>query len=541
MKRTWLFVACGACGAQAHPAPPTLVGVWTASTTLSQQTGGRLALHHRGDRWTAQIGDVTVPLALDAGWLRADLGTGEVRWKPKTPEAFWLQGSGKVLDMAYATPLMVLGTDDELAADVASLPDQLRLALEITTPTTAFIREPGHNIGHMFGALTIARTGDAITFTGKRGKVVAHGHLDSKGLHLALDGADIELDLVRGTIPSGDAAFTQPAARDGWETADLASVGMQREPIAAWIATIASTVPTSPETPAIQSLLIARHGKLVVEKYFDGFTADTPHDTRSAGKSWGTTLVGIHVDRGELALTNRIDERPITLEHVVSMATGLDCDDNNDDNPGNEDVMQAQKADRDWYHYTLALKSVRAPGERAVYCTAGINLGGYLLGRATHEWIPALFARDLARPLEMSHYYFDLMPSEEGYLGGGLYLRPIDFAKLPQLFLDHGRWHGKQIVSADWVARATAAHSSINQPDDYGFGWWRITYHVAGHDYAAFYASGNGGQLAIAIPELDVVVSIMSGNYGDFKTWKHFVEDDVPRYVIPAITPERSR
>jgi CubicO group peptidase (beta-lactamase class C family) len=546
-----ILLLCAACGAATpHSATDDLVGLWGAEVVVTQQTSGQLELRGHDDAWTATIAGISAPLQRDGDWLRADLGTGEVRFRPDRREAFWLQGGGKIVDTAYATPL-ALHVGDTITAEVTPLPDRVELYLDVTSPTTAFIREPGHNLGHFFGALAITRTGSTLSFTGKRGKVVAHGTLGPHGLHLAFDGADVELDLTRrgrgdapGFYPRADTAYTEhvPVAGDGWDTASLASVRMRAEPIQTWVRNVLAAVPTSAESPAIHALVIARHGKLVVEEYFDGYTADTPHDTRSSGKSWGTTLVGIHIDRGELALTTPVDPaRPITLEHVVSMTTGLDCDDHADDNPGNEDVMQAQHAERDWYRYTLALKSVRAPGERGVYCTGGINLGGYLLGRATHAWIPALFVDDLAEPLGLSHYYLNLMPTEEGYLGGGIQLRPRDFAKLAQLFLDHGQWHGKQIVSADWVTRATAAHASLNKPDDYGYGWWRTTYHVAGHDYAAFYASGNGGQLAIAIPELDVVVAIMSGNYGDFGTWQHFVDDDVPRYVIAAIIPERSR
>jgi CubicO group peptidase (beta-lactamase class C family) len=545
-----LLLLCAACGAVTPRATDDLVGLWGAEAIVTQQTSGHLELRGHDDAWTATIAGISAPLKRDGDWLRADLGTGEVRFRPDRHEGFWLQAGGQIGDVAYAMPLALHG-GDPITAEVTPLPDAIRIYIDITSPTTAWIREPGQNIGHFVGALTIARHGNAITFTGKHDQVVAHGTLGPRGLHLAFDRAQIELDLTRrgrgdapGFYPRADTTYTErvPAAGDGWDSATLASVGMRAEPIHAWIQTILDAVPTSAESPAIHALVIARHGKLVVDEYFDGYTADTPHDTRSSGKSWGTTLVGIHIDRGELALSTPIDPaRPITLEHVVSMTTGLDCDDEDDKSPGNEDVMQAQHAERDWYRYTLALKSIRAPGERGVYCTGGINLGGYLLGRATHEWIPALFVHDLGEPLGLAHYYMNLMPTEEGYLGGGLQLRPRDFAKLAQLFLDHGVWHGKQIVSADWVTRATAAHASLNTPDDYGFGWWRTTYHVGGHDYAAFYASGNGGQLAIAIPELDVVVAIMSGNYGNARTWRHFVDDDVPRYVIAAITPERSR
>jgi CubicO group peptidase (beta-lactamase class C family) len=530
--RAFVLVLAG-CGAAQTPAA-SLDGWWTTDVVMTKQTEGHLVI--RGN--TATIAGISAELVLDErgsaaervvnnGWRHADLGTGEVR--VRGDEVFWLQGSGKVNDTTYATPLAARRDGDALVAEVHALPDRLKLAFVITG-STAFLREHGHNLGHQFHALTVQRSGDQISFTAKRG-VIAHGTVHDDRMHLELDGVDLAVDLTRGAFHP--ARLTAPIAGDGWTIGTLAAAGMDPAPIRAWIDHI-NTPPISAESPAIHSLLIARHGVLVVEQYFVD-DPQTPHDTRSAGKSWGTTLSGIAIDHQLLALDTPI-ERDIQLQHALSMTTGLDCDDNDDNSPGNEDKMYGQKDDRDWYHYALALNSIRAPGERGVYCTAGINLGGYLVGKATHEWLPALFVNQLGAPLGMRDYYLNLMPSEEGYLGGGIQMRPRDFAKLAQVFLDHGKWHGQQIVSADWVARATAAHTSINKPDDYGYGWWRTT--LDGH--AAFYASGNGGQLAIAIPDLDLVISIMSGNYNDFNTWKHFVDDDVPRYAIAAIR-ERSR
>ena len=52
----------------------------------------------------------------------------------------------------------------------------------------------------------------------------------------------------------------------------------------------------------------------------------------------------------------------MTVEHLLTMSSGLDCDDNNDNSPGNEDVMQEQTKEPDWYRYTMSLPMVRSPG-----------------------------------------------------------------------------------------------------------------------------------------------------------------------------------
>jgi hypothetical protein len=66
--------------------------------------------------------------------------------------------------------------------------------------------------------------------------------------------------------------------------------------------------------------------------------------------------------------------RSVTVENLLTMSSGLNCDDSDPDSPGNEDTMQEQTAQPDWYRYTLELAMVRAPGEKAVYWNARRSL-----------------------------------------------------------------------------------------------------------------------------------------------------------------------
>jgi CubicO group peptidase (beta-lactamase class C family) len=222
------------------------------------------------------------------------------------------------------------------------------------------------------------------------------------------------------------------------------------------------------------------------------------------------------------------------------MTSGLDCDDDNAKSPGSEDVVQDGN-ERNWYRATLALATQVEPGSRGVYCTMGINLLGALLEqRSSPEkglpvWIPELFVTRLARPLQMSHYILNLMPSGQGYLGGGLRLLPRDMAKLGQLYLGKGTWNGQRILSPSWTAQATARHASLSTPDDYGLGFWRTTFLYDRASYPAFYASGNGGQLIITIPSLEAVIVFTAGNYNNRRTWGRLFDDYIPRYVIPSL------
>jgi CubicO group peptidase (beta-lactamase class C family) len=340
---------------------------------------------------------------------------------------------------------------------------------------------------------------------------------------------------------------------DGWSTASPKDVGLDEGRLGALVARLQQTGAAG--ASQVQGLLIARHGKLAVEEYFHGFDAARPHDTRSAGKTFAPLLVGLAMAHGRafspgtpvltllpgLAVPAGQDPRKarITVADLMSMTSGLACDDNDGQSPGNEDTMQGQHRQDDWYRYAIELPMAREPGgPQAVYCSAGINLLGAVVAKATGRWLPAFFDEYVARPLQMRGYHINLMPDGDAYLAGGIYLRPRDMLKLGQLYLSGGTWHGRRVVDASWVRASTTEHSRFAPDHRYGYGWHLHTFRAGGRDYREYAAEGNGGQFVIVLPELDLTVAITAGNYGDFRTW-YALQELVSRYVIPAVRDAR--
>jgi CubicO group peptidase (beta-lactamase class C family) len=316
---------------------------------------------------------------------------------------------------------------------------------------------------------------------------------------------------------------------------------------------IIDTDPSSPDAPLVQGLLIARHGKLVLEEYFYGFHKELVHDLRSASKSFTSLMMGIALDRGNrLSVSTPVyslfpeyprfanaDSRKhdMTLEHLLTMSSGFACNDNDESSPGNEDRMYDQTAQPDWYKYTLDLPISSRPGEKAVYCTAGVNLLGGILRNSTKEWLPEFFRRQLAVPLQIRRYYINLMPTGEAYMGGGMRLRPRDALKIGQVFLAGGTWNGKRIISREWIDRSTTKHSAINPESGYGYNWWLHDLRSAdGRIFPAYAAEGNGGQLLIVIPKLDLVVMFAGGNYNRYPIWRKFRDELTPQFIIAAVS-----
>jgi CubicO group peptidase (beta-lactamase class C family) len=115
----------------------------------------------------------------------------------------------------------------------------------------------------------------------------------------------------------------------------------------------------------------------------------------------------------------------------------------------------------------------------------------------------------------------NLTPAGDGYLGGGSWLRPRDLLKIGQAYLDGGVWREKRIVSAACVAESTKPRIKITpettgfsgeefgeyygEAED-GYAWHLGTINVGRRAYRTYAAGGNGGQLLIVAPELELVV-----------------------------------
>jgi CubicO group peptidase (beta-lactamase class C family) len=422
---------------------------------------------------------------------------------------------------------------------------------------TAFVRSPERNLGRYLGSMQVRCRSAGIQLV--RGRDTLHASYDRNqgvlSLYLPTELGTFDLtrrrrDEASGFFPRTPAAryaYHPPIRRnDGWDTSSLTDVGLDSLPIVELVRQFVAESTASVTTPYVQAFLLARHGKLVVEEYFYGFHGDRVHDTRSAAKTITATLAGIAMQRAaSLTLSTKVaplfpeygalqndvpSKNAITVEHLLTMTSGLAADDDDGASPGTEDRLVG-RADR--YKFTLDLPMANVPGEKAVYSAAAMNLLGAVVQEVTHTWLPEFINEHFARPLDIQHYHVPLDPAGNAYMAGGILLPPRDFMKLGQLFLDGGRWRGRQIVSAEWARDATQAHATM-QPGDYGYGWWLREVKVGQRTYHTFRAAGNGGQLLIVIPDLDLVALFMGGNYGQGPVWWRWNDELVPNVLIPA-------
>ncbi len=168
-------------------------------------------------------------------------------------------------------------------------------------------------------------------------------------------------DVSLADAQAGGGRVAPESRNDGWSTATLESAGLSTKLLADMESAIRAG-----KFKKVGSVLIARHGKLVYESYFDG-DASTLRDTRSATKSITDTLVGIAisekalsgVDARVLALLPEHERKlqnsdprknKITVEDFLTMSSPLECDDWNDASRGNEERMYLIE---DWAQFIL--------------------------------------------------------------------------------------------------------------------------------------------------------------------------------------------
>jgi CubicO group peptidase (beta-lactamase class C family) len=308
----------------------------------------------------------------------------------------------------------------------------------------------------------------------------------------------------------------------------------------------------------IGSVLVARHGKLVYEGYFDG-DASTLRNTRSATKSITDVLVGIAIDEHKLSGVDAkvlalLPERArkiqnpdprkaaITVEDFLTMSSPLECDDWNDASRGNEERMYIIE---DWAQFILGLpirgrmhvgEKVEAPpyGRDFSYCTGGVFTLSEVIEKATGARTDRYAEQKLFAPLGITNVQWTYSPLNVPQTGGGLLLNSRDLLKIAQLYLDGGQRRGKRIVSEAWVKASTTPHAQIDEKTEYGYLWWLKSFKSGDKSYPAFFMSGNGGNKVVAIPSLDMAVVITSTNYNT-RGMHDQTEKILTEYVLGAV------
>jgi CubicO group peptidase (beta-lactamase class C family) len=530
------------------PQVPDLTGLWTASLRFGPDVRGTLLVIRTSDGWRADISGYSV----QSQTLSFELPDKQGNFKGKTVgreiHGYWIQPRTNYNGGRYATPVTLVpdGTG-RWRGTVTPWDDRFTMFFPLTAAGpgkyNTYLRNPDRNLGRFFRVSRVEVHRDSVQFIGNQGegeRVLTQGIYDQGGIWgVRLRGGAYDFAKVADTTASGFYPRGRPAPHyryaapldlnDGWPVASVTDVGISRDSIERLVQLLIDLPMDSLTAVQVHSLLIARNGKLVVEEYFHGYDRDLPHELRSASKTMLSVLIGAANTAGiRIPLDTPVYQtmlgatpanldprkRAMTLEHLLSMNAGFECDpDTAAPRTADEDVM-GQNGVQDYYRYTLNVPLNAAPGEKVYYCSAEPNLAGGMVEKITGQPQLELFDRLLGRPLQLRRYHLGLQPSGEVYGGGGHLFTSRDFLKFAQLMLD-GRWGGKQILSQNWVQRSRAPLLDLSPTQQYRLLWNSREYDYAGSKTRAYFLAGNGGQVSVAFPELDLVIVLTGANYNN--------------------------
>lgn len=298
----------------------------------------------------------------------------------------------------------------------------------------------------------------------------------------------------------------------------------------------------------ITGIVVIKEGKLLLEEYFNGAKRNTLHDTRSVGKSFASTLLGIAIRDGYIqSETQQLNafydlkknqnyapaKDSISLKDLLTMSSVLTGFDMDEQSPGTEEKMYPSA---NWVDFTLNLPvdETKLTERRWEYFTAGVVLLGDVIHKSVPDGLEKYAAKNLFQPLGITNYKWQFTPQKVANTAGGLQMRSLDFAKYGQLYQNQGVWNGKQILPKDWVSKSFSHQMTISKDEYYGYLFWNKTYEVEGKKYEVYYCSGNGGNKVIVFKDQPLVIVITATAYN--KPYCHSqVDKIIQNYLIPAL------
>jgi len=289
----------------------------------------------------------------------------------------------------------------------------------------------------------------------------------------------------------------------------------------------------------MHSFMLLRHGKVVAECWWKPEAADKPHVLHSLSKSFTSTAVGLAVAEGKMSIDDPVlkffpdDAAPEPSEKLKAMRVR----DLLTMTTGNETEAKFT-AEKPWVQTFLAQPVPFKPGTHFLYNTAGTHMLSAIVRKVTGETVLDYLKPRLFEPLGIENPEWGASPQGNTFGGWGLKIRTEDIAKFGQLYLQRGRWEGKQLVPVAWVEQATSkqvsngSDPSKDWDQGYGFQFWRCRHN-------AFRGDGAFGQFCLVLPEQDAVVAI-TADTKDMQGELNVVWDKLLPAFTEAALPENA-
>jgi CubicO group peptidase (beta-lactamase class C family) len=292
----------------------------------------------------------------------------------------------------------------------------------------------------------------------------------------------------------------------------------------------------------LHSVMVLQHGKVLEEKFF---VPDTAHILNSVSKTFTSTAVGFAISEGLLSLDEKIVDifpelvtenvsdtmKRVTVRNLLTM------------NSGHGREPASVRRSNDWVKGFLESHLDYEPGTCYCYNSYGTYVLSAAVQKRSGQKVVDYLDTRLWQPLGIEKPVWQESPQGVNAGGWGLYLRTEDLAAMGLCILNGGKFGGKQVIPADWVAEMGKNHvpsvnAGVNQHQaaargmdptnndwmqGYGYQMWRCR-------HGAFRADGANGQYIIIIPDKDAVV-VTTANIRDMAEELNLIWDN----ILPAL------
>lgn len=264
------------------------------------------------------------------------------------------------------------------------------------------------------------------------------------------------------------------------------------------------------------SFMILRHGKVVSEGWWNPYRSDLKHTLYSTSKSFTATAIGFAISEGKLTVNDKVisffpEDLPaqispnlaeLSVKDLLSMSVGHEKEPSN--------IIATSD---NWVKDFLNTPIKYQPGTKFLYNSPATYMLSAIVQKVTKQKVIDYLKPRLFDPLGISGIDWEVDPKGINTGGWGLRLKTEDMAKFGQLFLQKGKWNGKQILPASWVEEAStmkimqdpnatqARKDSSDWLQGYGYQMWRCRNN-------GYRADGANGQFIIVLPEKDAVIAI---------------------------------
>jgi CubicO group peptidase (beta-lactamase class C family) len=287
------------------------------------------------------------------------------------------------------------------------------------------------------------------------------------------------------------------------------------------------------------SLMIVRHGRVVTEGWWSPYGPDLKHSMYSVSKSFTATAVGFAVSEKRMTVNDKVisffphdlpdtigpNLAALSVKDLLTMSVGQAVD----------PTFSMRSRDTNWVKAFLALPIAYTPGTKFLYNSLASYMLSAIVQKVTGQKVIDYLTPRLFAPLHITGLDWEIDPRGINSGGWGLRIKTEDMAKFGQLFLQKGKWEGRQVLPKEWIEEATtmkilqspempqAQRDSSDWQQGYCYQMWRCR-------YDAFRADGAFGQLIVILPKEDAVI-VVTAEVSDMQAELNLIWT----YALPAL------